>query len=67
MRRCEFDHPAPATVRADRWADIEEMIIALQELGWTLERFSQIDEPGEPLRAVVRVRYDSPAAFDGIL
>jgi hypothetical protein len=67
VRYVVTDPPAPATTRADRWADIEDMILALQELGWRLERCSQIDEPGEPLRAVVRVAWEHTSSLGGLL
>lgn len=67
MRRQEREHPAPATERLERWTDLEDMIVCLQELGWTLEKLVQIDEAGEPVRAVIRLRHDPPSALEGLL
>jgi hypothetical protein len=61
------EHPHPAEARMERIADAEEAIRCLQELGWRLERMSSIDEPGEPLRIVIRIAWETPAPFDGIL
>jgi hypothetical protein len=62
-----IEHPHPCEARAERWADIEEAIRCLQEIGWRLERFAQVDEPGTALRAYLRLSWEQPPPFDGII
>ena len=67
MRQYVIDHPAPATERLDRWSDVEDMIKCMQELGWRMEKVTQVDESGEPLRVVLRFAYENQSALPGIL
>lgn len=67
MKYQVVEHPSPATERLTRWAELEEMVQNLRELGWRVEKLSQVDEDGEPLRAFMRLRYDPPSALPGAL
>lgn len=67
MKHYTVEHPSAATERLERWAEIEELLVALKELGWRIERYTNVDEDGEPLRAALRIRYDKPSALEGML
>lgn len=61
------EHQAPATERMCRWGELEDMVQNLRELGWRVEKLVQVDEDGEPLRAVIRLRFDSQTSLPGAL
>ncbi len=40
------------------WDDVEDALATLRECGWNVDRAHLIDEPGQPIRAVLRVHRD---------